>query len=335
MASPACVGRRRPHGVVGPDVRLAPDFASTLRETLERFNHRAERWSTQPVGALMNNGKRALVLGGGGFVASSWITGLITGMAEAGVDVRDADVLIGTSSGARVALQLASGAPLEEVFARQVGAGTHVGRQSGPVDWGWLQREVTQAKELGGERAEILQRYGKLALELAGPERRALVSTQLPMKDWPERTVRLVALDAETGLRRVFDRSSGIALVDAVMATTAFFGAAPVWFEGHPYIDGGFHSSDNADLASDCGRVLVLALKAPPWAMRLVSLEEGIAVLRASGAEVALLQPDEEATEAIAAAGNPMSPVVFEPVTRAGREQGLRVVAQRRTSGWW
>ena len=59
---------------------------------------------------------RALVLGGGGFAASSWITGLITGMADAGVDVRDADLLIGTSAGGRVALQLASGAPLEEIF---------------------------------------------------------------------------------------------------------------------------------------------------------------------------------------------------------------------------
>ena len=283
----------------------------------------------------MKNRQRALVLGGGGFVASSWITGLITGMAEAGVDVRDADVLIGTSSGARVALQLASGAPMEEVFARQVGAGTQVGRPAGPVDWGRLQREVTQAKELGGDRAEILQRYGKLALELAGPDRRELVSTQLPMEHWPERSVRLIALDAETGLRRVFDRASGIALVDAVMATTAFFGAAPVWFEGHPYIDGGFYSSDNADLAADCSKVLVLALKAPPWAMRLVSLEDGIAELRASGAEVDLIQPDDEAMEAITSAGNPMNPAVFEPVTRAGRAQGLRVVAQRGTTGWW
>src|SRR5258706_11504096 len=128
---------------------------------------------------MLNNRQRALVLGGGGFVASSWITGLITGMAESGIDVRDADVLIGTSSGARVALQLASGAPLDEVFARQVGAGTHTGRpslgtapqagrQSGAVD---LQREVAQAKELGGDRAEILRRYGQLALTLAGPDR--------------------------------------------------------------------------------------------------------------------------------------------------------------------
>lgn len=268
-------------------------------------------------------------------MASSWITGLITGMAEAGIDVRDADVLIGTSSGARVALQLASGAPLEEVFARQIGAAPHVGRQTGAVDWGRLQGEVARAKELGGERSEILRRIGRLALALEGPDRRALVATQLPMAQWPERPVRLIALNAETGLRRAFDRASGIDLVDAVMATTASFGAAPVRFEGQPYIDGGYHSSDNADLAADCGRVLVLALKAPPWAMRLVSLEEGIAELRASGAEVEMIQPDDEAMRVIGSAGSPMDPAVFEPVTRAGRAQGLRVAAQRGSAGFW
>jgi NTE family protein len=288
---------------------------------------------------VLNNRQRALVLGGGGFVASSWITGLITGMAESGIDVRDADVLIGTSSGARVALQLASGAPLEEVFARQVGAGRHfgaapqVGRQSGAVDMSRVQQEVARAKELGGSRAEILRRIGQLALTLAGPDSRG--TTQLPMEHWPERRVRLIALNAETGVRRAFDRASGIDLVDAVMATTASFGATPVWFEGQPYIDGGYYSSDNADLAAECGRVLVLALKAPPWAMRLVSLEDGIAELRASGAEVELIQPDDEAMEVIASAGSPMNPAVFEPVTRAGRAQGLRVVAQRGTAGFW
>ena len=162
---------------------------------------------------MLNNRQRALVLGGGGFVASSWITGLITGMAESGIDVRDADVLIGTSSGARVALQLASGAPLEEVFARQIGAAPHVGRQSGAVDMSRVQQEVARAKELGGDRAEILRRIGQLALTLAGPERQVQGTTQLPMEDWPERRVQLIALNAETGVRRAFDRASGITLV--------------------------------------------------------------------------------------------------------------------------
>jgi NTE family protein len=268
-------------------------------------------------------------------VASSWITGLITGMAEAGVDIRNADLIIGTSAGARVALQLASGDPLEEVFERQIGAAQHVGRPAVAVDFGRLQREVARAKELGGDRAEILRRIGQLALELEAPDRRALVTTQLPITEWPERPVRLIALNARTGVRRAFDRESGIDLVGAVMATTAFFGAAPVWFEGEPYIDGGFYSGDNADLAAGHERVLVLTLKAPPWAMRLVSLEDGLAELRASGAEVELIQPDDEAADAIASAGSPMDPAVFGPVTRAGRAQGLRVVEQRGASGWW
>jgi NTE family protein len=240
-------------------------------------------------------------------------------------------------------LQLASGAPLEEVFARQVGAGRHfgappqVGRQSGAVDMNLVQQEVARAKELGGDRSEILRRIGQLALALEGRDRRARGTTQLPMENWPERRLRLIALNAETGVRRAFDRASGINLVDAVRATTASFGAAPVWFEGQPYIDGGYYSSDNADLASGFGRVLVLALKAPSWAMRLVSVEDGIAELRASGAEVELIQPDAEAMEVIASAGSPMNPAVFELVTRAGRAQGLRVAkrGQRGTAGFW
>src|SRR5258706_11256816 len=146
-------------------------------------------------------------------MATSWITGIITGMAEGGIDVRDADLLIGTSSGARVALQLASVTPLEEVFARQIGAGTQMGRQSsggaphagpqsGALD---LQREVARAKELGGDRAEILRRYGQLAITLAGPERQARGTTQLPMEDWPERRIQLIAFKCETGVRRAFD----------------------------------------------------------------------------------------------------------------------------------
>lgn len=35
------------------------------------------------------------------------------------------------------------------------------------------------------------------------------------MEHWPERRVRLIALNAETGMRRAFDRESGIDLVDS------------------------------------------------------------------------------------------------------------------------
>ena len=60
--------------------------------------------------------RSALILAGGGYVASSWEIGLITGMAEVGVDVRNADLFVGTSAGARVALDLTSGMALDEIY---------------------------------------------------------------------------------------------------------------------------------------------------------------------------------------------------------------------------
>ena len=63
--------------------------------------------------------RRALVLAGGGYVASSWEIGLVAGIADAGLDLRDADLFVGTSAGARVALDLTGGEPLETIYQRR------------------------------------------------------------------------------------------------------------------------------------------------------------------------------------------------------------------------
>lgn len=49
----------------------------------------------------------ALVLGGGGLTAYGWQIGVLAGLADAGVDLADADVLAGTSAGSLLALDLA------------------------------------------------------------------------------------------------------------------------------------------------------------------------------------------------------------------------------------
>jgi NTE family protein len=43
---------------------------------------------------------RALVLGSGGIVGIAWEIGVLAGLAEHGVDLREADLVIGTSAGA-------------------------------------------------------------------------------------------------------------------------------------------------------------------------------------------------------------------------------------------
>ena len=53
---------------------------------------------------------RALVLGGGGVLGISWETGVLAGLAGEGVEVTDAELIVGTSAGATVAAQVSTGA---------------------------------------------------------------------------------------------------------------------------------------------------------------------------------------------------------------------------------
>jgi NTE family protein len=281
--------------------------------------------------------RRALVLAGGGYVASSWEIGVITGMADAGLDLGNADLFVGTSAGARVALDLTSGRPLEEIYQGRAEAG---GPPAGPptaIDWGRIKAGVGAAKRAGGSPAEILRHYGALALTAAtgtGSDRRGTVAAQLSLQAWPKQRVLITAVNAETGERRAFDRESGIDLVDAVIATTASFGSPPLLFEGHHYFDGGYFSGDNADLASGYERVLILSLRTPPQAMRLVPLEAAVEALRTSGAEVEVIHPDEETLAALEPTGGQMNPASGRPAAIAGRSQGQRSANERMRSFW-
>jgi predicted acylesterase/phospholipase RssA len=69
--------------------------------------------------------------------------------------------------------------------------------------------------------------------------------------------VLITAVDARTGEPVVFDRHSGIDLVDAVAASTSAM--TPYRIGEDRYINGGYRRSENADLAAGCGRVLVLS----------------------------------------------------------------------------
>jgi len=281
--------------------------------------------------------RSALILAGGGYVASSWEIGLITGMAEVGVDVRNADLFVGTSAGARVALDLTSGMALDEIYQRRVGTEMPLLHPPAMVDWSRLRAGVEAAKQAGGSPAEILRRYGALALTSAvetGSDRRRIVASQLPLQVWPKQRVLITAVNAETGERRAFERDSGIDLVDAILATTASFGSPPMFFEGQHYIDGGYHSGDNADLAIGSERVLILSLRAPPEAMRLIPLECAVAALQAAGAQVEVIHPDEQTLAALVKTGGPMNPASGRSAAVAGRLQGQRSAVKRIASFW-
>ncbi|GLZ14253.1 patatin [Actinomadura sp. NBRC 104425] len=267
----------------------------------------------------------ALVLGGGGVGGIAWITGVLAGLADAGQDVTGADVIVGTSAGSTVAAQLGSGLSLAELYARQVAPELQSAELMAELDVEKFGADFAALLRDAGTVAEIRRAVGGYALKAATvpeAERRAVIESRLPSHAWPERTLKIVAVDAQTGEPRVFDNASGVDLVDAVAASCAVPGVwPPVTIGGRRYMDGGIRSAANADYAAGASRVVVLA---PLGGVELVPtdrpLDRTVEELRASGAEVAVIEPDEASRTAIGP--NPLDPSTRKPAAEAGRAQG-------------
>ncbi|MCR6489671.1 patatin-like phospholipase family protein [Amycolatopsis sp. OK19-0408] len=270
-------------------------------------------------------GGQALVLGGGGVAGIAWTTGLLVGLAEHGQDLTGADLFVGTSAGSAVAAQVTSGLSLEELFARQVDPARQAPEIPAEIDFEKFAADFGGAVTGATDPAEIRRAVGKLAL--AAPtvpeaERHAVIEARLPSHDWPEQRLVIVAVDAETGEPRRFDRASGVSLVDAVAASCAVPGVWPaVTIEGRRYVDGGVRSAENADYAAGATRVTVIS---PLGADSPLPMEKPLSAvlddLRAAGAAVTLVTPDEEAVAAIGE--NPLDPTARTPAAEAGRAQG-------------
>jgi NTE family protein len=274
--------------------------------------------------------ERALVLGGGGVAGIAWTTGLLFGLSEQGVDLRDAELIVGTSAGAAVAAQLVSPLSLGELFQRQVDPAlqtreitpsTHLLEQ--------LEKALPTARAL--DRAESALHMGRLALEaptVGEGERRSVIAERLPCHSWPERLLHIVAVDTGTGETRIFDRFSEAELIDAVSASCAVPGIwPPVTIDGCRYMDGGARSSDNADLAKGYARIVIVS----PMGSRsdeVVSypLKEQIAILENAGSATYVVEPDKGSRGAIGI--NPLLPETRVPAAEAGRRQALAIASE-------
>jgi NTE family protein len=58
---------------------------------------------------IMTTPSRALVLSGGGNAGAAWMAGIISELQRQGAGLGEADLIVGTSAGARVGAQLATG----------------------------------------------------------------------------------------------------------------------------------------------------------------------------------------------------------------------------------
>jgi NTE family protein len=271
---------------------------------------------------------RALVLGGGGVAGIAWETGIVAGMAEAGLDPLEAEFIVGTSAGATVAAQITSGRTPDHWFQRQIDPAlqnAEIQPTGMSVEELW-ETMVAMAEETT-DPLELRRQVGALALAadtVPEPVRRAVVAGRLDGATWPERQLATVAVDAFSGKRFVFDASSGVDLVDAVAASSAVPGVwPPVTIGSTRYIDGGVTSLTNADLVVGFDRVLVLAPMTDPDLEAYVSEAEGVRIL--------VVSPDEASM--VAFGTDPLSPAVMAPCALAGLAQAREAAAA--LTGFW
>ncbi|MFK7602340.1 patatin-like phospholipase family protein [Deinococcus sp. SM5_A1] len=269
--------------------------------------------------------ERALVLGGGGVTGIAWGLGFLIGLLDEGLDLRDADLIVGTSAGSSVGAQITGGMPLEQLYARQLEPSSE---QAVTFDAEAMGRTFAAIMhEVGPNPTAIRKRIGQMALSAPSvpeAERRAIIASRLPNPEWPAQRLVIVAVDAETGEPRFFDRDADVPLTDAVAASCAVPGVwPPVTIGDHRYMDGGVHSVTNADLAQGAQRVLVLSL------LKLDAqspLPGEVAALAGGGSAVLVAEPDAASVEAIGP--NVLDPARRAGTAQAGRQQGRRQAAE-------
>jgi NTE family protein len=267
------------------------------------------------------------VLGGGGVTGVAWTIGLLTGLLDAGVDLNEADLVVGTSAGSVVGAQVSSGRSLAELYEGQLAErGTEIAAR---IRLGTLARYALAATVRDPQRGRA--QLGAMALAAHTPteaERRAVLESRIAVGEWPQRRLQITAVAADNGEFVVFDRDSGVALIDAVGASCAVPGVwPPVTINGRRYIDGGMRSPTNVDLAAGYDRVVLVAPIGQAF-RRQMRIGAQIAALPA-GTRSEVVTPDQAAREAIGR--NVLDPGRRAPAARAGHRQAAEVLDRIRT----
>ncbi|HSW15333.1 MAG TPA: patatin-like phospholipase family protein [Solimonas sp.] len=275
--------------------------------------------------------RRALVIGCGGVLGGAWsIATLAALQRQLRWDPREAEVLIGTSSGAVLSALLGAGVPVERLVASQRGEAPDC-VWNHDRDTGGVLPPLPAAQWPGLPLARLGLRREISAFTAATgllPRGRAdmrpfvkLVDSVVPAGQWaPHPATWIIGVDVASGERVAFGREDApqIPLSLAVCASYGVPGwCPPVAWQGRSYLDGGIASPTSADLL--LGRGITEAIVMAPMASTQVDrpwsplsrierrvrrhmtavLDREIAQLRAAGIRVIRLEPGPEDLQAI------------------------------------
>lgn len=272
---------------------------------------------------------RALVLGGGGITGIAWMLGLLRGLQQQGVDLGQADTVLGTSAGSVVGAQITSGLSLEELYEGQLApADREIGASLSRLT---LLRMLPPLLVPGGSRAKR-SRIGRMAMRAhrpeGGPEARRVqvIGSRIGVTEWPERRLQVTAVDAESGELRVWERGGRADLLHAVASSCAVpLVWPPVTVGERHYVDGGVRSSANVDLVGPTERLVVLA-PLPKSLSKRSSIPTQVA--RTGAAHHAVVSPDAQALQDIGS--NVLDPAKRADAARTGLRQAADVAEEVR-----
>jgi NTE family protein len=278
----------------------------------------------------------ALVLAGGGVAGIAWEIGVLAGIRDVEPAVFDrimdpATTFVGTSAGSTVASQLASGVDLDQLYASQLAEeSAELGAEADLAEFSAM---MAAAAEGATSPEEVRRRIGRIALDAktaSAADRRAVIAARLPVDGWSDRRLLITAVDTGTGELRVFDRDSGVDLIDAIGASCAVPSIWPtVEIQGRQYMDGGMRSAANADLAAGCDPVLIVvpSPENSPYGPPIPKAElDALAPAR-----IHTIFADDAAVAAFGP--NPLDPAVRPASARAGRALG-RAIAREIAAFW-
>jgi NTE family protein len=294
-----------------------------------------------------------LVLAAGGTLGEAWMRGLLDGAGRAtGIDFRDCEYFVGTSAGSIVAAFLAAGR--EPDSGPEARAAKEWGSKAGEAN-GAPGGIPAGAPDERGPLASAVGRIGMTAaapfapLALAGTAPGGAVARAAALAAVPrgkrslgglarlveqsgasfDGRLRIAAVDRRNGKRVVFGApgSPDASVAQAVLASCSIpWVFKPVTIDGREYVDGGVWSPTNLDATPARRGIEVLCLNPTAASRPLSSVSNAAALaeslaLRARGARVRTLRPDQGAAEAMG--HNLMDRNRVPEALAAGYAQGL------------
>ena len=273
------------------------------------------------------NSKVALALSGGGHYGIAFHIGYLKGLFDKGIDLRTVDYIIGTSAGSQVSTTISSMIDWDTIWQEQIIEKVNETTPISDKEMGELFQAFDQlAKESKstkawvdgmGEISKNTQPNGSL------DARRDMIRNRLgsvPL-EWNDK-LNIVATELETSERKVFNAQSGVALIDALAASSALQGVwQPIPINGYHYYDGGSYSMENPDVVDDAVKVIVLTTNLPietPYA-----LDQLVEQMKADGKDVYVVKPSDEVVSILQAYQyNTVNADMREEIAQAAVKQG-------------